>query len=189
MTLLVLECLHDNGTLLFTYLLENDFLGICSRDTAKILALKVKPGDSPCGLCSRLRRGIIYTQATKHGYNKIALGHHRDDAVETLMMNLMYNGQLKAMPARLLADNGINTIIRPMLYVPEEKLIQAQPYLNVPITDQTFCTRGHSGERYQTKQLLAQLEAQNPNLKGSMMRALHNVLPSHLLDESVIRRK
>ncbi len=158
-------------------------------ETQKILADKVPPGDSPCGLCSRLRRGIIYTQAQKKGYNKIALGHHRDDAIETLMMNLLFNGQLKSMPAILTADNGVSVVIRPMLYVPESLLIEASQYLEIPVTEQTFCTRGHSGERYQTKQLLAELESKNPNTKGSIMRALHNVIPSHLLDESIGRIK
>ena len=156
-------------------------------DMANILKLKVPEGDSPCGLCSRLRRGIVYTQATRHGYNKIALGHHSDDAVETLMMNLMFHGQIKSMPARLLADNGVNVVIRPMLYVPEELLVEGAQYLKVPISEQTFCTRGHAGERYKTKQLLAELERTNPNLKGSMMRALHHVLPSHLLDDRLHR--
>lgn len=153
--------------------------------TASILAEKIKPGDSPCGLCSRLRRGIIYTQATRHGYNKIALGHHRDDAIETFLMNALYNGQLKSMPARLLADNGVNTVIRPMLYVPETLLIEASQYINIPVSEQTFCTRGHSGERYETKKLLEMLEAKNPSAKGCLMRALHNVVPSHLLDERI----
>ncbi|MBR4986206.1 MAG: tRNA 2-thiocytidine(32) synthetase TtcA [Proteobacteria bacterium] len=154
-------------------------------DTAKILSEKVAPGDSPCGLCSRLRRGIIYTQATKNKYNKIALGHHRDDTIETFLMNALFNGQLKAMPAKLLADNAVNTVIRPMLYIPESLLIQASEYLQIPVTEQTFCTRGHSGERFETKQLLAELERRNPNAKGSLLRALHNVQPSHLLDPSL----
>lgn len=154
-------------------------------ETANILAQKVPENDSPCGLCSRLRRGIIYTQATQNGYNKIALGHHRDDALETFMMNVLYHGQIKSMPPILLADNGVNTIIRPMLYIPESLLIDASQYLEIPISEQTFCTRGMSGERYETKQLLAMLEQKNPNAKGSMMRALHNVIPSHLLDEKL----
>lgn len=157
-------------------------------DTASLLAEKVPPGDSPCGLCSRIRRGIIYTQATREGYNKIALGHHRDDTIETFMMNILFNGQIKAMPARLLADNGVNTIIRPMLYIPESLLFEASQYLEIPISEQTFCTRGHSGERYETKQLLAALEARNPNAKGSLLRALHHVIPSHLLDENLSSR-
>lgn len=167
--------------------LENEGYHVWSEDlnTASILAEKVPPNDSPCGLCSRLRRGIIYTQATRCGYNKIALGHHRDDALETFMMNVLYHGQLKSMPPKLLADNGINTIIRPMLYIPETLLIEASQYLEIPVSEQTFCTRGMSGERYETKQLLTMLEQKNPNAKGSMMRALHNVIPSHLLDERI----
>ncbi len=156
-------------------------------ETAKILEEKTLPGESPCGLCSRLRRGIIYTQASRLGYNKIALGHHRDDAIETFMMNALYNGQIKAMPARLIADNGINTIIRPMLYIPENLLIQAENYLEIPVSKQTFCTREHAGERYETKKLLSELELKNPNIRGNLLRALHHVVPSHLLDTNLKR--
>lgn len=151
-------------------------------ETAALLKEKVPQGDSPCGLCSRLRRGIIYTQAQQHHYNKIALGHHRDDAIETFMMNAMFNGQIKSMPPKLIADNGINTVIRPLLYMPESLLIEASNYLDIPITKQTFCTRERRGERYETKQMLAEMEKRNPNLKGSLMRALHQVVASHLLD-------
>ena len=157
-------------------------------ETAKILEEKTAPGESPCGLCSRLRRGIIYTQATKNGYNKIALGHHRDDAIETFLMNALYSGLIKSMPARLLADNGVNTVIRPLLYIPESLLIDASKYLEIPVTDQTFCTRGHKGERYETKQLLDALERRNPNVRGNLLRALHHVVPTHLLDENLAGR-
>ncbi len=101
------------------------------------------------------------------------------------MMNALYNGQLKSMPPKLLADNGINMVIRPMLYIPESLLIEAAQYLEIPVSEQTFCTRGQSGERYATKQLLAQIEKTNPNAKGSLLTALHNVVPSHLLDERI----
>lgn len=154
-------------------------------ETAHILQQKIADNESPCGLCSRLRRGIIYTQADKHAYNKIALGHHRDDAIETFMMNALFNGKIKSMPPILTADNGKNIIIRPLLYIPEEWLIDAAQYLDIPITEQTFCTRGHSGQRYETKKLLADLERRNPNAKGSLMTALHHVVTSHLLDKSL----
>lgn len=154
-------------------------------NTASILAQKMKPDESPCGLCSRLRRGIIYTQATRWGYHKIALGHHRDDAIETFLMNALYNGQIKSMPPKLLADNGVNTIIRPLLYIPEKWLIEASQYLEIPVSSQTFCTRGQAGERYETKKLLDALEKENPNVRGSLLAALHHVVPSHLLDEKL----
>lgn len=158
-------------------------------ETASILAEKIAENESPCGLCSRLRRGIIYTQATRRGYNKIALGHHRDDAIETFLMNALFNGQIKSMPPKLVADNGHNIIIRPLLYVPEAWLCEASQYLDVPVTEQTFCTRGHSGQRYETKRLLAELEKRNPNAKGSLMTALHNVVPSHLLDNAIAKKQ
>ena len=152
---------------------------------AEILAEKIKEGDSPCYLCSRLRRGILYTQATRLGFNKIALGHHRDDAIETLLMSALYAGQLKAMPARLTSDDGNHIIIRPLLYTPEEYLIEAAQYVDIPIVDQTFCHRGPDGQRAATKALLQTLSAQNPKIKGNLMAALHNVIPSHLLDKKI----
>ncbi len=155
-------------------------------DMAHVLAEKIAPGDSPCGLCSRLRRGILYTQAQKNGFNKVALGHHRDDAVETFMMNALYSGQIKSMPPKLLADNGITTVIRPFLYTPEAWLIEASQHLNLPITKMPFCTREKSGARYDTKRLLAQLEAENPKIKGNLLHALHHVVPSHLLDVDLL---
>lgn len=151
-------------------------------DMAHILAEKVDPSDSPCGLCSRLRRGILYTQAQRHNYNKIALGHHREDAIESLLMNAMFNGQIKAMSAKLHADNGIDTVIRPFLYTPEAWLIEAANYLDIPISEQSFCTRAHSGQRHECKKLLEALEAKNPNIRGNLLRSLHHVVPSHLMD-------
>ena len=156
-------------------------------DMSSILAQKIAPGDSPCGLCSRLRRGILYTQAQKMGYNKIALGHHRADAIETLLMNVLYNGQIKSMPPKLLADNGMTTVIRPFLYTPEDWLIEASSYLEIPITKLPFCTREHTGARYETKQLLARLEAANPKVKGNLLHALHHVVPDHLLDIDLLK--
>ena len=100
-------------------------------------------------------------------------------------MNALFNGQIKSMPPKLVADNGHNVIIRPMLYVAEEWLIEASQYLDVAVTEQTFCTRGHSGQRYETKQLLAELERRNPNAKGSLMAALHHVVKTHLLDKGI----
>ena len=155
-------------------------------DMSGILAEKVSPGDSPCGLCSRLRRGILYTQAQKMGYNKIALGHHRDDAIETFMMNALYSGQIKSMPPKLLADNGVTTVIRPFLYTPEDWLIEASKHLTIPVTKLPFCTREHSGARYETKQLLSLLEAKNPKVKGNLLHALHHVVESHLLDRRLL---
>lgn len=155
-------------------------------DMARVLDEKIPTGDSPCPLCSRLRRGILYTQAQKNGYNKIALGHHRDDAVETFLMNALYSGSIKAMPPKLLADNGMTTVIRPLLYTPESWLRDAAAYLNLPITKMPFCTREKSGARYDTKQLLTLLESQNPKLKGNIFHALQHVVPSHLLDKDLL---
>jgi len=152
------------------------------QDTASILAEKLEPGHSPCSLCSRLRRGILYTQAQRLGANKIALGHHREDAIETLLLNLFYAGQIKAMPAYLDADDGRNTVIRPLLYVPESLLITAARLLEVEIVDRNFCGQGPERKRAAIKAWLAQLEADNPKVKGNLLGALQRVVPSHLLD-------
>ncbi|MFA5624087.1 MAG: ATP-binding protein [Bradymonadales bacterium] len=150
-----------------------------------ILAEKIPANESPCGLCSRLRRGILYTQAQNLSYNKIALGHHRDDAIETLLMNALYAGRLKSMPAKLVSDDKRNIIIRPMLYVPERLLIEASQSLSIPLIEASFCTRARSGQRSEIKTLLNHLEALNPKVRGNLLAALRNVSPSHLLDRSL----
>lgn len=164
-------------------------IAVHSQDLAmkQILEEKIAPEQSPCGLCSRLRRGILYTQAQRMGFNKIALGHHRDDSIETLLMNALYAGTLKAMPAKLVSDDKMNTIIRPMLYVPESLLIDAAQALQISTVKATFCTREHSGQRAQTKALLDSLEALNPKVRGNLLAALHHVVPSHLLDKTLLK--
>lgn len=155
------------------------------QDTYSIVLDKLQPGKTTCSLCSRLRRGILYNQAVELGCNKIALGHHRDDAIETLLLNVFYSGQLKAMPAKLHSDDGRNTVIRPMLTVPESLIIEYSRQAAYPIMPCTLCSRQPDLKRDAMKRLLNTLEADNNNVRGNMLAALSNVVPSHLLDNSL----
>jgi len=138
---------------------------------------------TPCSLCARLRRGALYRLATTVGATKIALGHHADDFVETLLLNLFFQGSLKAMPARLVSDNGAHVVIRPLAYVLESEARAYAKEAALPIIGCCCPACGDlSLQRQRTKRLIAQLEVEYPEIKNSMLRALGNVHPRHLLD-------
>ena len=140
-------------------------------------------GDTPCSLCARLRRGVLYRVATEVEANKIALGHHLDDFIETLLLNLFFSGSLKAMPARLVSDNKQHVVIRPLVYSGEEDVrAYAQSY-GLPIVGCCCPACGDLGlQRQRIKRLLMNLEIEHPGIKSSMLKALGNVVPGHLLD-------
>jgi tRNA 2-thiocytidine biosynthesis protein TtcA len=152
---------------------------IVRKDTASLVREKVPEGETPCPLCSRFRRGIIYNQAVERGCTKIALGHHRDDAIETLLLNLFFEGQLKAMPARLRTDDGRNTLIRPLIYVPEEEIREYAALAGLPALS---CAGCGDTERDRMEELLDTLEERIPEIRGNILSALRKVRPSHLLD-------
>jgi tRNA 2-thiocytidine biosynthesis protein TtcA len=152
------------------------------EDTYSIVLDKIPEGKTYCPLCSRLRRGILYDAAVDLGCGKIALGHHRDDAIETLLLNLFFAGQLKAMPARLRSDDGRNIVIRPLLYAPEEEIAEFAELMQFPLIPCDLCGSQENLQRKQIKKLLGSLEEQHPNLKASILNALTNVRPTHLLD-------
>lgn len=158
---------------------------IVYRDTYKIVQDKVPEGKTACSLCSRLRRGILYTVAQDLGCTKIALGHHRDDVIETLMLNLLYSGQLKTMPPILRSDDGRNTVIRPLVYACEDHIAAFAEAMAFPILPCDLCGSQENLHRKKVKRLLSALEADNPKIKGNLMAALGNVRPSHLLDRAL----
>jgi tRNA 2-thiocytidine biosynthesis protein TtcA len=139
---------------------------------------------TPCSLCARLRRGVLYRIAGEVGATKIALGHHLDDVVETLLLNLFFSGSLKAMPARLVSDNGEHVVVRPMVYVTESEARQYVKAEGLPIIGCCCPVCGDlSLQRQRVKRLIAQLEVDHPDVKNSMIRAAGNVAGRHLLDK------
>jgi tRNA 2-thiocytidine biosynthesis protein TtcA len=148
------------------------------------------PSDAtPCSLCSRLRRGVLYNLAVRLGCTKIALGHHMDDLIETLVLNMLYSGKLASMPAVLHSDDGRNTVIRPLCYVPEELLIELAEQRAYPVVSCACPSCGLPAQKRQVvKRLLTDLETTDPGIKTHMLAALRNVKPTHLLDPSVVRR-
>lgn len=144
---------------------------------------KLDPGTTPCSLCARLRRGVLYRLADQVGATKIALGHHLDDFVETLLLNLFFAGALKAMPARLVSDNQKHVVIRPLVYVTEAEARAYTKERELPIIGCCCPVCGDLGlQRQRVKRLIMELEREHPNVKGSMIKALANVMPRHLLD-------
>ncbi|MBJ93025.1 MAG: tRNA 2-thiocytidine(32) synthetase TtcA [Rickettsiales bacterium] len=155
---------------------------IARQDTYSVVIDKLSEDATYCSLCSRLRRGILYNAAAELGCSKIALGHHGDDAVETLLMNMMFTGQLKTMPAWLRSDDGRNTVIRPLIGCYERELSQYAEERAFPILPCNLCGSQDGLQRQAVKALIGRLEEQHPKIRGSMLAALTNVRASHLLD-------
>jgi len=159
-----------------------------TTDCSRIIDENLRPGSSYCAFCARLRRGVLYTVADRLGCNKIALGHHLDDFIETLLLNQFYIGTLAAMSPRLLADNQRHTVIRPLVYVEESDIIKLARQNVFPIIDCGCPMMGQVDQKRQRmKQLLSELHKENRYLKRSMIRALSNVRPRHLLDREMLR--
>ena len=156
---------------------------VLHEDTYSIVTDKVPEGKTYCSLCSRLRRGILYRAATELGCNKIALGHHREDALETLLLNLFFGGKLASMPARLTSDDGKHIVIRPLIYCAESHLAAFAEQHRFPILPCNLCGSQSEAQRKQMKALIAEMETKHPTLRQTMLAALGNVNPSHLLDK------
>jgi tRNA 2-thiocytidine biosynthesis protein TtcA len=154
-----------------------------STSIGAVIDDKLEADATPCSLCARLRRGVLYRWATKVGATKIALGHHLDDFVETLLLNLFFAGALKAMPARLVSDNKAHVVIRPLVYVTEAEARGYARENELPIIGCCCPACGDlSLQRQRVKRLIMELEREHPNVKASMLKALGNVMPRHLLD-------
>jgi len=144
----------------------------------------LEDSETPCSLCARLRRGVLYRLADEVGATKIALGHHLDDFVETVLLNLFFQGSLKAMPARLVSDNKKHIVIRPLVYVTEAEARAYTQEVGLPVIGCCCPACGDlSLKRQRIKRLIADLEVEHPDLKNSMIKALSNVNPRHLLDQ------
>jgi tRNA 2-thiocytidine biosynthesis protein TtcA len=158
---------------------------ILEKDTYSIVKQLVPAGKTTCGLCSRLRRGSLYEFATSIGATRIALGHHRDDIVETLFLNMFFNGKLKAMPPKLLSDDGANVVIRPLAYCKEADLTAFADYKEFPIIPCNLCGSQDKLQRVQVKQMLQEWEAQYPGRTETIFRSIRNVAPSQLADTAL----
>jgi len=155
---------------------------IVTEDTYSIVKDKIPEGKTTCPLCSRLRRGIIYKTAQKLGATKIALGHHKNDIVETFFLNLFHGSKLKAMPPKLVSDDGKNIIIRPLAFCPEKEISKYARAMKFPIIPCNLCGSQENLERQNIKQMLNAWEAQHPNRITNIFGALRNIEPSHLAD-------
>lgn len=155
---------------------------IIEEDTYSIVQRVIPEGKTMCGLCSRLRRGILYRVASEEGATKIALGHHRDDIVETLFLNMFYGGQLKAMPPKLLSDDGKHVVIRPLAYCSEQDIGEYATAKQFPIIPCKLCGSQENLQRVQIKKLLQTWEEEYPGRTESLFHSIQNVSPSHLAD-------
>lgn len=168
--------------------LEGIKLNIIEKDTYSIVTDKIKDGTF-CSLCSKLRRGILYNYASENRFTKMALGHHRDDAIHTTLLNLFYTGQLSTMPPKLRSDDERNIVIRPLIFVPEKDLIELSQIWAFPIIPCNLCGSQDGLKRQRMKRLVMELEKEIPNLSGSFLNALQNAKPSHLMDHKLFNFK
>jgi tRNA 2-thiocytidine biosynthesis protein TtcA len=156
-----------------------------TQDTYSIVKRLVPEGQTMCSLCSRLRRGILYRVARELGATKIALGHHRDDMVVTLLMNMFFGGRLKGMPPKLVSDDGQHVVIRPLAYVAEADLERYAAVRQFPIIPCTLCGNQEGLQRAEIKTMIRQWERQQPGRIDNMANAMQRVMPSHLADRSL----
>ena len=158
---------------------------IIEADTYSVVKEKIPEGKTTCSLCSRLRRGIIYRTAKELGANKIALGHHRDDMVHTLFLNLIFGGKLKAMPPKLVTDDGAHVVIRPLAYCAESHIARYSRGMEFPIIPCNLCGSQDNLQRQKVREMMAEWDRKFPGRTESVFHALQNVVPSHLADTAL----
>lgn len=155
---------------------------ILEQDTYSVVTEIVPEGKTMCGLCSRLRRGILYTFAKRNGFTKIALGHHRDDMIETLFLNMFYGGKLKSMPPKLLSDDGENIVIRPLAYCKEKDIKQYAEHQAFPIIPCALCGSQDNLQRQVIKEMLQEWDKNHPGRIETIFSSMQTIVPSHLAD-------
>lgn len=155
-----------------------------TRDTYSVVVQKTEPGQTYCALCSRMRRGNIYRYAEENGFNKIALGHHRDDLITTLLMSILYNGEIRSMPPKLLSDNKRHIVIRPLVLCQEEDIKAYAKDQAFPIIPCNLCGSQENLVRQKVKRLIESLALENPKIPSNMLHALTQIKPSQLMDRA-----
>jgi len=158
---------------------------VLTRDTYSIVKDKIPEGKTYCSLCSRLRRGIIYRYAKDHGFTKVALGHHRDDLIRTLLMSILYNGTVKSMPPKLLTDDKQHVVIRPLTYCQEADIIRFAEEQNYPIIPCNLCGSQTNLMRVKVRKLIDELAKNNPKVPSNILHAMQSVRPSQLMDHDL----
>jgi tRNA 2-thiocytidine biosynthesis protein TtcA len=158
---------------------------ILEQDTYSVVTRAVPQGKTYCGLCSRLRRGVLYRYASEHGITRIALGHHREDIIETFFLNLFHAGKVKAMPPKLLSDDGRHVVIRPMAYCAEVDIAAYARMRGFPVIPCDLCGSQEKLERAKIKRMLRDWEQATPGRTEQIFRGLQRVRPSHLADRTL----
>lgn len=175
-----------NDVALKAFLAQRDIpFEVLTEDTYSIVKEKLPEGKTYCSLCSRLRRGIIYRYARENNFNKIALGHHRDDLITTLLMSIFYNGEIKSMPPKLLSDDNEHIVIRPLVYAQEKDISEFASLMKFPIIPCNLCGSQENLARVKIKQLIHTLALDNPKIPSNMLHALQSIKPSQLMDKSL----
>jgi tRNA 2-thiocytidine biosynthesis protein TtcA len=159
------------------------------EDTYSVVKRLTPEGATACAVCSRLRRGILYSAAAEMGCTKIALGHHRDDLIESLLLSMLFAGKIRTMPPKLRSDDGRNTVIRPLCYAAEADIAAFAESASFPIIPCDLCGSQENLERKRVKRLLSELEREHPGVRSSLFAALGNVMPNHLLDARLYPRE
>jgi tRNA 2-thiocytidine biosynthesis protein TtcA len=168
------------------WLKENSFdFTILKSDIFKVVQEKAREKDSYCILCSRLRRGHIYTFAKKHGYNKIALGHHRDDLITSLLMSIFYNGNISSMPPKLLTNDKKLIVIRPLVYCQEKDIITYAQEQRFPLSPEGLCIAKEKQTRNKTENLIRELAKSNKKIPSNILHSLADIRPTHLMDKKL----